>query len=179
MSEGVEFGNLPVQRVPADMDDADCLAVALRPGSEPCTSLEAAAQIAKLRRLQWTEQQIAERTGQRVEWVRLHLALNGAAAEIKTAVREGVLAHTEAVRMVRHDPAPVATLEAAKAVAAARGSRAVRPRDIEATKAREPRLDPAQKAILRFLAVWDSLRRRPEIAQELLIQIEALREVVP
>ena len=178
-AEGAEWGEFPIERVSADMDEADLLAIALRPGSLPLTPIEAAAQITKMRRFQLDDASIAQKTGRTVEWVQRHLRLNGAPAEIKTAVAEDVLSATEADHLIRHDPEPVATLEAAQEAARLSGSRKVRPRHIAAVRAPEVRLHPAEKAILRLLAVWDMLRVKPQVPQDLLVQIEALREVVP
>jgi ParB-like chromosome segregation protein Spo0J len=184
--EGIEFGKFPIERIRKDMDAADLLAISLRPGSLPLTAIEAAAQITKMRRLQLDERQIAEKTGRDIEWVRRHLRLNGAPTEIKEAVQTHIIAASEADRLIRHAPDPVAALSASVEAATLAGSVKdghvrVRTRHVAVAvpKAREVKLAPAERAIVGFLAEWDMLRMAPVLPEKIMARIEAMREVVP
>lgn len=113
----------------------DRLALSLTEPGKRLNAMETSGAIKRMLGFGHDENDIAKRLGRTRQWVMSALDLAGAPEPIKAAVNGGRMSATEAVRSVRHDPDPVATLEAATVIAADRGSLKVRPKDIRATRA--------------------------------------------
>lgn len=180
LSEGIEIVTVPGRTEPRGTGPADRLLLTLRTPGQTLNQLEQASAIKRLLSYGWDDARIAAQLGRSRAWVSGCLDLAAAPAPIQAAVRGGEIAATEAVRIVRRSDDPEAALNGAREKAKRDGRTRIRSRDVSAaTKSPEVRLTPEQRVILRFLAVWDALRAKPQLPQELLIQIEGLREVVP
>jgi ParB/RepB/Spo0J family partition protein len=178
-ASGEEIMAIPCRVVERGTSSADRLAFTLRDPGRPLTQLEQADAIKRLLGYGWREDTIAHRLGKSRQWVSNCLELAVAPEPVKAAVNGGEIAATEARKLVRHTTDPVAALDAAREVAKSRGSARIRQRDVHAIRAPEPRLDPAQKSVMRFLAAWDMMRHPPELPEPVMVALEAMRSVVP
>lgn len=152
IAEGEAIVALPARLEPKGTKAADRLLLALREPGRALTRLEYVDGINRLLSYGWDESAIATKLGKPKQWVMDCLALADAPEPLRDAVTNGEIAATEAIKIVKQTPNPVAALEMARETARERGSSKIRPRDIDTAKP----LNAAQKAIQKFLAVWDA-----------------------
>jgi ParB-like chromosome segregation protein Spo0J len=153
LEKGIEILSLPARLEAKGTGAADRTLLALRTPGRTLTRLEYVTGIKRLLSYGWDESNIALKLGKSRQWVMDCLTLAEAPEELKAAVTNGEITGTEAIKITRRSADPVATLAIARATAKARGSSEIKPRDIGGES--KP-LNPAQKAILKFLEVWDA-----------------------
>lgn len=128
---GAKISAVPCRSETLGTDEQDRAILRLRDPGRALSPLEAVIDIKRLLGWNWSEKQIADKLGKRVEWVRQCLELAGAPIEVREAVRSGELAPTEARRVAR-EADPVATLNGAREQARSEGRDRIRTRDVAA-----------------------------------------------
>ena len=129
---------VPLDPMPGNSNELDDAYLVLSTQTKkPLTATEYAAQVRRLLRSGQTEAEVAARLGKKIDALRRLMDLAGAPREIRDAVSRNELSQTEAVNLVRREGERAPEVIAkAREHAAARGSKAVRPRDIDAVTRR-------------------------------------------
>ena len=145
---------VPLDPMPGNSNELDDAYLVLSTQTKkPLTATEYAAQVRRLLRSGQTEAEVAARLGKKIDALRRLMDLAGAPREIRDAVSRNELSQTEAVNLVRREGERAPEVIAkAREHAAARGSKAVRPRDIAAVE--KPRTEGVSLCSLAVAVVW-------------------------
>jgi hypothetical protein len=186
ISEGAAFKGIPVVPETKGSNEATRLATMLL---DPGIKLPPLAIAEGVRRMmaffsgeKHPEELAAEKCGKSVAWVKQQLLLSSAPGELRNAVASGEVSPTNAVAMAREgDLAATINLRNARENLPAGKTRITRKTITKANgAARTPPRTPAEKAIDRFLAVWNSWpARQREVARipaDVLAAVERLGE---
>lgn len=178
---GALLQGIPTRSEPKGFDEEKRALYRLRRQGRELSPLEAVIDIQRLLGWGWSTKKIAERLGEKPDWVDRCLELAGAPREVREAVREEKISPTLAVNTLRQH----GQKEGAKLVAAAieEGGGRARPRHVREVVEREekPRTEPPSLCSLATKAIltWDAWIADIEISDvdpALRAAMEAMRE---